>query len=589
MDDPVTVQGRVLDGPVVGALVCLDHNGNGRCDGAEPRSTSDQDGRYVLTVPRGSTAPLLAEVPAGQARTGGPGGPPVDRSYRLASPSADYGTDITPRSTVVHAAHAADPALAEDLARAQLGLPPRHVLRPAAAPAAGSADAAVAEAVVAALKALGDELDLSSADALARLGAALPPALNTLPQLRIDTRGAAPIVSKEVYVDAVFTLGRLARPAESDVINGRVRGRGNTTWDKPKNPYKLQFSNDASYARVPDVLGMKKNRNWALLADWFDRSLMRNQLALSLGNSAAFRDGLRWSPSGQHVEVWLNGDYVGVYLLTEDIRIDAARLDLHKMSTAAAGTDIDGGYIVEVDQRLDCYKGDDLDLQLVTGAGVPICIDTPDEGAITPRQLAYIKAELQRTEDDLYGPRRLDRLHRESFVDWYLLQELLRNNDGQFYSSDFLWKDGSSAADPADRLLHMGPLWDFDRAAGNVNYNGNWQVEGCWVSKGDRPNWYAALFQNPEFLDLTLQRWKAKRRAIEDFVRGGTAAFERRLQGAQQRNFDRWPILREPLESFYVFGSHAEEVAFLRQFLLARMMWLDLAFDSPGSFRALCQ
>ena len=152
-------------------------------------------------------------------------------------------------------------------------------------------------------------------------------------------------------------------------LNGKIRGRGNSTWGQPKNPYKVQFTNDASYAAIADVLGMKKQRNWALLADYFDRSLIRNKLALSLGSSSVFADGLKWTPSGQHVEVWLNDDYVGVYLLTEDIRIDPARLNLKKMSSNPAANDVDGGYIVEVDVRLDCYKGADLDLQLVTAAG----------------------------------------------------------------------------------------------------------------------------------------------------------------------------------------------------------------------------
>ena len=174
-------------------------------------------------------------------------------------------------------------------------------------------------------------------------------------------------------------------------VNGRIRGTGQSTWGQPKNPYKVQFSNDASYAAIADVLGMKKQRNWALLADYFDRSLIRNKLALSLGSSSVFTDGLKWTPSGQHVEVWLNGDYVGVYLLTEDIRIDPARLDLKRMSSNPAANEVDGGYIVEVDVRLDCYKGEDLDLQLVTPHGVPFCIDTPDEEAITPNQLAWIK------------------------------------------------------------------------------------------------------------------------------------------------------------------------------------------------------
>ncbi len=209
-------------------------------------------------------------------------------------------------------------------------------------------------------------------------------ALTDLPQLRITTRNGVPIESKEVYVDATYVLTNPAAAVTGVALNGKIRGRGNTTWGQPKSPYKVQFSNDASYAAISDVLGMKKQRNWALLADYFDRSLIRNKLALSLGSSSVFADGLKWSPSGQHVEVWLNNDYIGVYLLTEDIRIDPARLNLKKMSSTPAAGEVDGGYIVEVDFRLDCYKGFDFTLQLVTPQGVPFCVDTPDEEAITP-------------------------------------------------------------------------------------------------------------------------------------------------------------------------------------------------------------
>ncbi len=109
------------------------------------------------------------------------------------------------------------------------------------------------------------------------------------------------------------------------------------------------------------------------------RSLIRNDLALLLGSGVVFSGGLKWTPSGQHLEVWLNGNYVIVFLLTEDIRIAAARLNIKEMGPSATVNHVDGGYIVEVDSRLDCYKGDDVDLQLVLPHGQAICIDTPDE------------------------------------------------------------------------------------------------------------------------------------------------------------------------------------------------------------------
>ena len=139
----------------------------------------------------------------------------------------------------------------------------------------------------------------------------LPKEFTSLPVLRILTKDAAPILTKETYVAATFTLTNPAAGADVAALNGKIRGRGNSTWGKPKNPYKVQFTDDAAYARVPDFLGMKKNRNWALLADYFDQSLLRNKLALSLGASSVFADGLKWTPAGQHLEVWLNGDYVG--------------------------------------------------------------------------------------------------------------------------------------------------------------------------------------------------------------------------------------------------------------------------------------
>ena len=586
-----TVRGKVIDGYISGAVVCLDGNGNGRCEDGEARTVSDASGAYELAVPPGSTAPLLAEMKAGQARDSDDPAAAVDKSYRMASPSKTYSTNITPFTTLVYASRETDLALAEDLVRNELGLPPRFDMAMDAVPAAGTLKHAVAKSIVIALKAADPTLDLSAAGAMQAVVAAFPPALTDLPQLRIATRDGAPIASKEVYVDATFKLTNPAVSAQPVDLNGKIRGRGNITWGQPKNPYKVQFSNDAAYAKVADFLGMKRNRNWALLADYFDRSLIRNKLALSLGSSVVFSDGIKWTPSGQHVEVWLNDDYVGVYLFTEDIRIDPARLNIRKMSSKPADSEIDGGYIVEVDAPLDCYAGDDINLQLVTPQGARICIDTPDEEAITPAQLAYIKDLLLRVEEDMYGANRIDRLNAASFADWYLLQELFKNVDANFYSSDFMWKDSDASASPQDRLLNMGPIWDFDLSVGNAFWFDAWMVDGCRVTAQDPRgfgNWYRKIFDNPAFLSLTLERWKSKRPALERFINASIDTYSRRLAQAQERNFARWPIFGVPLTNYYIFSSHAEEVAFVRTFLNARTAWLDRVFASPASFAAMC-
>jgi hypothetical protein len=587
------IQGKVMDGYISGAVVCLDANGNGRCDEGEQRTPTDASGAYQLSVPAGSSGPLIAEIRAGQSRDSDQPDQAVDSAYRMASPSKTYSADITPFTTLVHLRGERDFALAEDLVRNDLGLPPRFDIRLTAAPAPGTLTQAVAKSIVIALKAAEARLDMASADALQTVVAAFPAALTELPQLQIWTKDAAPIESKEVYVEATFKLTNPAISMQPYELNGKIRGRGHTTWGQPKNPYKVQFSNDAAYAKVPDFLGMKKNRNWALLADHFDRSLMRNKLALSLGSSSVVADGLKWTPSGQHLEVWLNGDYVGVYLLTEDIRIDPARLDIKKMSAKAEVNDVDGGYIVEVDARLDCYSSADVDLRLFMPRGALICIDTPDEEAITQAQLAYIKGYLRQVEEDLYAANRLDKINAVSFADWYLLQELFKNLDAVFFSSDFMWKDTDSATNPQDRLLNMGPIWDFDRAAGNSIHYETWRSDGCWITQPDprvagAGNWFSKIFDNRDFLALTLQRWKLKRPNLERFVNASIDTYARRLEQAQQRNFTRWPTLGEFLTNYYTFYTYEEEVAFVRRFLNERIAWLDRAYASPEAFAALC-
>ncbi|MGZ5660491.1 MAG: CotH kinase family protein [Usitatibacter sp.] len=576
-EERVTIRGKVEGGE---ATVCLDANGSGTCDAGEPQARSDATGAYQLSIPADSSAPLVAEM-----------GPAGAFTYRMASPSVAYSTTLTPLTTVVHLCGPYDSALAEDMARNALGMPPRFALKPDAAAAPGALAQAVAASVVTALKATARSADWSRPDALGKVVGAFPAALTDLPQLRIATKNGAPVDSLEVYVDATFALTNPAVSSEASTLNGKMRGRGHSTWGWPKNPYKVQFSNDAAYAKIADVLGMRKNRNWALLADYFDRSLMRNKLALSLANSSVFSDGLKWNPSGQHLEVYLNGDYIGVYLLTEDIRIAPERLDIRVMSADPAANQVDGGYIVEIDARLDCYNDGVLNLQHHTPQGVPLCVSKPDEGSITLPQLAYVKGAIDAAEQDLYLRNEIGRIDAASFADWYLVQELFRNADAVFWSSDYMWKDTDAAANPRDRLLNMGPIWDFDRAAGNVNYNDGWLTEGCWVTKTlpHSPNWFSKIFDNPQFLDLTLARWKQKRPALEKYVNYSIDAYARRLDAAQQRNFARWPIFGTQLTNYYTFSTYAEEVAFVKKFLNDRMAWLDKAYASPESFNALCR
>jgi hypothetical protein len=139
----------------------------------------------------------------------------------------------------------------------------------------------------------------------------------------------------------------------------------------------------------------------------------------------------------------------------------------------------------------------------------------------------------------------------------------------------------------------MGPIWDFDISAGNITYNDNWKVEGCWVSRPTMglPNWSAQLLKNPAFLNLVLTRWRDKRPGLETFINTSIDTYTRRLDAAQQRNFARWPVFGVPLllGDYYLFPTYVQQVAFLRSFLIDRMAWLDNAFASVENFDAMCR
>ena len=581
------ITGHVIDGYIEGARVCIDLNANASCDGGEAQVFTDAQGAYRLEIPKDSTAPLLADVIAGRSRDLDTPQTSVDRSFHMSSPSRSYSTTITPFTTLVHLAGDSNYALAEDIVRNEVGLPPRYAIGGDYVAAGDRYAQNVAKGIVVALKATADS-GAMSASGLAAVVAALPSEITTLPQLRIATKNAAPILDRENYVDATFVLTNLVSPTPTVTLNGKIRGRGHSTWGMPKNPYKLQFSNDAAYAATTDFLGMKKQRNWALLADYFDRSLIRNKLAFSLANSSAFRDGMKWNPSVQHLEVWLNDEYIGVYLLAEDIRIDPNRLAIRSMSKSVAAGEVDGGYIVEADVRLDCYAGSDLSLQHVTPQGLKFCQSKPDEGDITMPQLAYVMNLLDATEADIYAGR-IDGINLVSFVDYVLLNEFERVDDAQFLTSVFLWKDSATSSIATDRLVNMGPVWDFDRSAGNNNMHDHWLPVGCFVVKPYNPNWFVPLAANPQFVQLAVDRWKAKRSALERFVNASIETYTRRLDGAQQRNFAKWPIFGEPLMQYYSFATYDEEVAFVRRFLNERMMWLDEALATQESFATMCR
>ncbi|MDR2019247.1 MAG: CotH kinase family protein [Treponema sp.] len=426
-----------------------------------------------------------------------------------------------------------------------------------------------------------------------------------LPVIKIDTDGQSIPVREE------YTPGSITSKHIFDWIEGvrfvlydadgkkllegetEMKGRGNSTWNLEKKPYNLKLRSKAS------VLGMPSHKRWALLANHYDRSLLRTEVAIKLGE---IFNNMAWRPHAEAVAFFMNGTYQGAYQIIENIKIDENRVDIDDISADNPG----GGYILEIDQR----KGEDFNF--TTTNGVVFCSSDPDdvlEDVITSENrtvFAKIQADVQAAEDALYGSDFTDSetgyrnyLDVDSFIDWYLVNEITKNPDAIFYSSVYIYYD------PVKKLYCMGPIWDFDISLGNASggpsssysssYSG-FYVKNAYNTGGSydysswpwtqlpqkQSNWLYRLFQDPWFVSQVKSRWNAKKADLAGFATyiDQRAAY---LENAQKVNFQKWNILNSNF-GYGVLASgsattYAAQVEYVKNFLAQRVSWLDTAIN----------
>ncbi|QNF33974.1 CotH kinase family protein [Adhaeribacter swui] len=383
-----------------------------------------------------------------------------------------------------------------------------------------------------------------------------------LPVIYINTENKAGIVSKDDYINAHMRLeGDLANNAGVFQSAIEIRGRGNSTWQMPKKPYKIKLAQKAS------LLGMPADKEWSLLANFTDKTLMRNAVAFEFSK----RFGLSYTPRSRFVEVFINGEYRGNYLLTEHLKVAQDRVNIQELKPEDNGEDvITGGYFLEVDIRLD------EDYWFHTKNKIPVTIKSP--GNISPQQLSYIKNYVQEAENAIYsivsgeGSKDYEQyINVESFINWYLVNELLKNNDAVFHSSVYMYKDRGGK-------LTLGPVWDFDIALGNVNYNGNDNPEGWWV--GNSP-WMHQLLQDPAFRNKVRERWNALKQTEINSIFTYINSTAVQLKYSQKENFEKWNILDNyTWPNSVVMGSYENEVQYLKDWLQNRINWMDTEMNT---------
>lgn len=382
-----------------------------------------------------------------------------------------------------------------------------------------------------------------------------PKGYSGLPVLKLDTQERS-INSKEIWIEGASyelygTQGELLSSGDLD-----IKGRGNSTWSMPKKPYSLKLAEKAS------LLDMSKHKRWVLLANYADKSLLRTEAAFKLGY---IFNNLAWTPQSRQVDLYLNGNYRGVYQLTEQIKIDENRVDIKKIKSDKP----QNGYILEADWR----KGEMYNF--TTSKGVVFCCFDPDEDL--DDVFDKIKTDVQNVENVLYSAYFIDAtdgyrkyLDTESFIDWYFVNEITKNVDSQFGLSVYMYYD-------EEKLKYcMGPVWDFDYAIGNVNYADSRYETGWWVKNSI---WISRLFEDPVFVVEVKMRWNEKKAEVQDVFQYIDERAEY-LNLAADYNFRKWLVLdKQVAEAAYISGSYRYQVDFVKLWLQERLYWLDGAIN----------
>ena len=202
---------------------------------------------------------------------------------------------------------------------------------------------------------------------------------------------------------------------------------------------------------------------------------------------------------------------------------------------------------------------------------LPFNIKSPEN--ITTDQLNYIQSYIQETEDAIFSSDFADAdkgynkyINTESFINWFIVQELMKNQDAKDFSSIYYYKDRGGK-------LGMGPLWDFDLAAGNNDYSDSKYPTGWWVKDGP---WFARLFEDPNFRAKVKKRWNEVKSKDIDQIASTIDKTASYLNLTQTKNFIRWPILNQYVwPNQFVLGTYEKEVAQLKKWLKERTAWMD--------------
>ncbi len=422
---------------------------------------------------------------------------------------------------------------------------------------------------------------------------------SNLPLVVINTSGKT--IPEDTKIQAtmkvIYNSSGNNKPTDSGNIydgNIGIEIRGQYSASLPQKPYGIETRDQSGNNLNVPLLGMPEENDWILLANYNDKTFMRNMLAFEL-----FRKMGHYAPRTRMVEVIINNVYMGVYILTEKIKQDKGRVDIAKLTSKDIADDnITGGYIFKIDyyNSLNSWRSN------YTPPGYPnkpvyYVYHDPDPNELLSQQKNYLKTAVNSFEKVLNSAEFADKttgypawIDVTSFIDYFIVNEVSRNVDG-YKKSCYFFKDKNSKGGK----INAGPVWDFDWAWKNIDdcsffkvtdgSGWSYKINDCGNIYPNSNGWVVRLLQDSEFANALNKRYFELRNSYLSFnyLQSYIDSIKNQASEAEVRHYKKWNILSLSVGAPEIDGqpsTYEGQVTKFATWIKTRLIWLDAHF--PG-------
>ncbi len=394
--------------------------------------------------------------------------------------------------------------------------------------------------------------------------------LTNVPTFYITTENQEPIVEKSKYLKGELTI---VSSDEKENFTGKmkIKGRGNSTWTFAKKPFKIKLDKKAK------LLNQKaKAKKWVLLANYCDKSLLRNGVAFKISELLGFE----FTPSARFVDVVFNGELLGSYMMSDQVEVKKGRVPVEEQEKEdTTEPNITGGYLLELDGFAQSEP-----VYFKTNKKVLITIKYPKDDEINNAQREYITNYTKHFEDILFSPNFKDAktgyrayVDTKSLIDWYIACELTGNSDS--FWSTYIYKKRN------DPKFYFGPMWDYDIAFNN-DMRLKDATEKLMREHAHNPKtWIKRFWEDDWFQKEVSKRWKELvESGIENKLINYINQTKDLLDKSQQLNYTIWKTLgKRVYREQFVFPTYDENVEYLKTYVRERIEFLNSSFSEGGT------